>query len=152
MNKKLILFILLIASFLSCEKDDICIDAITPNIIIRFYNDTLQTEFKKVNIDSIWVVNKIGLDGYKGISTDSIAIPLNSNEDITKYVIENNSIKDTLEFTYTRNDIFVSRSCGYKTNFNDLQIVNNTNHWIKSITIINPTISDEKAAHITIYH
>jgi hypothetical protein len=152
MKKQLVIFILLITTFLSCEKDDICIEAITPNLIIRFYNDTLQTDYKKVDLDSVWSINKNGLSAYKGVSTDSIAIPLNLNEDLTKYIIESNSIKDTLEFTYTRSDIFVSRSCGYKTNFNDLQIVNNTNYWIKSITINNPTISDEKAAHITIYH
>jgi len=152
MKKKLIIFIILITAFLSCEKDDICIDAITPNLIIRFYNDTLHTELKKVALDSVWAINKNGIDSYKGITTDSIAIPLDLNKDFTKYIIENNSVKDTIEFTYTRKDIFVSRSCGYKTNFNDLQINSNTNNWIQSITINKSTISDETAAHITIFH
>jgi len=152
MKKKLIIFIILITAFLSCEKDDICIDAITPNLIIRFYNDTLHTELKKVALDSVWAINKNGIDSYKGITTDSIAIPLDLNKDFTKYIIENNSVKDTIEFTYTRKDIFVSRSCGYKTNFNDLQINSNTNNWIQSITINKSTISDETAAHITIFN
>ncbi|MDX1828266.1 MAG: DUF6452 family protein [Lutibacter sp.] len=152
MKKQIIIFIILITAFLSCEKDDICIDAITPNLIIRFYNDTLQTELKKVELDSVWAINKNGLSAYKGVSTDSIAIPLDLTENTTKYIIENNSVKDTIEFSYSRNDVFVSRSCGYKTIFDNLQISNNTNNWIKSITINNTTISDEKAAHINIYH
>ncbi len=152
MKKQFIIFILLFTTFLSCEKDDICIDAITPNLIFRFYNDTLHTELKAVALDSIWAINNYGLTDYKDISKDSIAIPLNLNEDFTTYIFESNSIKDTIKFTYVRSDIFVSRSCGYKTNFTDLQINSNTNNWIKSITINNPNVSDEKAAHITIYH
>lgn len=152
MKKQIIIFIILITAFLSCEKDDICIDAITPNLIIRFYNDTLPTELKSVELDSIWVINKDKLSAYKGVTTDSIAIPLDFTKDTTKYIIENNSVKDTIEFSYSRSDVFVSRSCGYKTIFENLQINNNTNNWIKSITINNTTISDEKAAHINIYH
>jgi hypothetical protein len=152
MKKQLIIFILLITTFLSCEKDDICVDAITPNLIIRFYNDTLQTELKNVELDSIWAINKSELSAYNGVSTDSIAIPLNLTENTTKYIIENNSVKDTIAFSYSRNDVFVSRSCGYKTVFDNLQITDNTNNWIKSITINNTTITDEKAAHISIYH
>jgi len=152
MKKQLVIFVILIITFLGCEKDDICIDAITPNLIIRFYNDTLHTELKKVALDSVWAINKNVLSAYKGVITDSIAIPLNLSENSTRYIIENNSVKDTLEFSYTRSDVFVSRSCGYKTIFDNLQISNNTNNWIKSITINNPTISDEKAAHISIYH
>lgn len=152
MKKQIIIFIILITTFLSCEKDDICIDAITPNLIIRFYNDTLPTELKSVELDSIWVINKDKLSAYKGVTTDSIAIPLDFTEDTTKYILENNSVIDTIEFFYSRSDIFVSRSCGYKTIFENLQINNNTNNWVKSITINNTTISDEKAAHINIYH
>jgi hypothetical protein len=128
------------------------VDAITPNLIIRFYNDTLQTELKNVELDSIWAINKSELSAYNGVSTDSIAIPLNLTENTTKYIIENNSVKDTIAFSYSRNDVFVSRSCGYKTVFDNLQITDNTNNWIKSITINNTTITDEKAAHISIYH
>ena len=152
MKKQIIIFTVLITAFLSCQKDDICIDAITPNLILRFYNDTLHTELKKVDLDSVWAINKNGLSTYKGVSTDSIAIPLNLNEDFTTYIFESNTIKDTIKFSYVRSDIFVSRSCGYKTNFTDLKINSNTNNWIKSITINKPIVSDEKAAHITIYH
>ncbi len=152
MKKQIILLLLLIIAVTSCEKDDICIDAVTPNLIIRFYKDTIPTELKNVQLDSVWAINKSKLSNYKGIETDSIAIPLNLNENSTKYILENNTVKDTIEFTYTRSDVFVSRSCGYKTIFNDFQIDSNTNNWIKSITINNTTITNEKAAHINIYH
>ena len=39
------LIVLLISS---CEKDDFCIEPITPNMIIRFYNATNITQTKPV--------------------------------------------------------------------------------------------------------
>ena len=48
--KKYYLFLLLIALLISsCEKDDFCIEPITPNMIIRFYNATNISETKAVN-------------------------------------------------------------------------------------------------------
>jgi hypothetical protein len=152
MKKQISFLLLLFLAFSSCIKDDICINAITPNLIIRFYKDTIPTELKNVQLDSVWTINKNGLSTYKNVSTDSIAIPLNLNQDITKYILENNSVKDTIEFYYTRSDVFVSRSCGYKTIFNNFQINSYTNNWIKNITINNTSISDEKASHLNIYH
>ena len=42
-------FLLLITLLVSsCEKDDFCIDPITPNMIIRFYDATNPLETKAV--------------------------------------------------------------------------------------------------------
>ena len=49
-------------------------------------------------------------------------------------------------------DIFVSRSCGYKTIYEDFQLDNSTINWIKDISSNNTTIENETAAHISISH
>ncbi len=139
-------------TFVSCEKDDICLDSTTPNLIIQFYDNENPTELKSLKGMYVWAVGKDTLDNYNNVTLDSIAIPLNLSENITKYVIETNSIKDTIEFNYFRNDIFISRSCGYKTIFENTEIVKHTLNWIKDYTIINATIENETAAHINIYY
>jgi uncharacterized protein DUF6452 len=152
MKKYITLIALAIFTILSCEKDDICIDETTPSLIFRFYNNDSQADLKSINLDSVWVENKIKIEGYVNVSLDSIAIPLDLNENNTTYIMENNTIKDTLKFSYTRSDIFVSRSCGYKTIFENLQIDSNTTNWIKNISINNSTINNETSAHISIFH
>ena len=152
MKKYITIIIVSFLAILSCEKDDICIEATTPNLVIRFYNNDIQTDVKDVLLDSVWSINKNGIEQYKSVSTDSIAIPLNLNENSTTYIIENNSIKDTLKFIYDRKDVFVSRSCGYKTIFENLQIESNSINWIKNININNAIIENDTAAHISIFH
>ena len=58
----------------SCEKDDFCIEPITPKMVIRFYNATNITQTKPVvNLS----VNPDGFDElYSNANLDSILIPL----------------------------------------------------------------------------
>jgi len=53
---------------------------------------------------------------------DSIAIPLDLTQNSTLYKFKSGAITDSILFTYDRKDVFVSRSCGYKTIFENLQI------------------------------
>ncbi|WP_457611217.1 DUF6452 family protein [Lutibacter sp.] len=150
MKKNYIIIFIFLFTFLSCEKDDICVETTTPNLIIKFYDNDDQTVVKQITELTVWADSKDSI--YVNKSLDSIFIPLNLNENFTRYIIENNNIKDTIKFIYNRNDIFVSRSCGYKTIFENFQIESNTTNWIKNISIINSTIDNEKAAHIYIFH
>ena len=152
MKKYITLLILTFFAIQSCEKDDFCIDETTPSLIILFYDNDSQTELKQIKLDSIWIEDQIKIEEYVNVSIDSIAIPIDLNNNFTTYIIENNTVKDTVKFSYTKNDVFVSRSCGYKTIFNDLQIDSNTTNWIKNISINNSTIDNETSAHISIFH
>ena len=73
--KKYYLLLTLIALLVSsCEKDDFCIEPITPNMVIRFYNATNITQTKPVEDLS---VNPEGFDElYSNANLDSILIPL----------------------------------------------------------------------------
>ncbi len=134
----------------SCEKDDFCIESITPKLTLRFYDFENSTALKPPENMYVWAIDKDSI--FKEVALDSIYIPLNLSDIITSYVLENNSILDTLEVAYTPHDVFVSRSCGYKTIFEDFQVLRVTNNWIKEIEIINTIIENDTAAHIRILH
>ena len=143
----------------SCERDDICIDPLTPKLIVRFYDKDQPTVLKKVTnlqvkIDSLGTFIPYGITS----ETDSIAIPLRIDTDITNYrFIKNyedttNEISDDFTVNYERELKFVSRSCGYKTIFKSISVSNLSNNWIDHISIKQQNILNEKEAHLYVYH
>jgi len=150
----------------SCEKDDICIEENTPHLIIRFFDHENPTEYKKV------VNLKVQIEGIDGdyvnktvtALTDSIAIPVKVTEDITRFKLilhgndddETNDNEDVFDLNYTREEVFVSRSCGYKTLYYDVTtaLISDNDNWIKSIeTVKNPQdILNQNSDHVKIFH
>ncbi len=156
--KKNYFFLLLITLLVSsCEKDDFCIDPITPNMIIRFYDATNPLETKAVTDLS---VNPEGLeDLYTSTSLDSILIPLDVTSNQIIYNFSTGTNIDILTINYEVEEVFVSRSCGFKAIFNNVTITSDTaNDWILGFTtsldntITITTIENESAAHVQIYH
>tara|TARA_R110002072_G_scaffold85317_7_gene193418 strand:+ start:1953 stop:2426 length:474 start_codon:yes stop_codon:yes gene_type:complete len=156
--KKNYFFLLLITLLVSsCEKDDFCIDPITPNMIIRFYDATNPLETKVVTDLS---VNPEGLeDLYTSTSLDSIVIPLDVTSNQIIYNFSTGTNNDILTIDYEVEEVFVSRSCGFKAIFNNVTITSDTaNDWILGFTtsldntITITTIENESAAHVQIYH
>ena len=82
---------------------------------------------------------------------DSIAIPLDVNNEQTIYNFSSGAAIDQITIYYTVNEIFVSRSCGYKAEFSNLLAIP-TNSWIEYIEQLTTTVEDESAAHIQIFH
>lgn len=157
-----IIFLIIIG----CEKDEICLEDTTPHLIVRFYNQNIPDELKSVlNLK----VNIEGIEGeYKNetitVFTDSIAIPLMVTENKTIFILtlpgdEENDMEDNLDtmtLIYTQEDIFVSKSCGYKTVYHNAKVTvtQDDDNWIK---FLEPTadpleIIDENLAHVKIYH
>lgn len=152
--KKLFLLLLFIFAGLSgCERDDICIDDITPHLVIRFYDVTDTTLVKSVDQLSVKIL-EIDANYISNSTTDSIAIPLISSANFTKFVLTNESNSDTITLNYTPEAVFVGRSCGYKSNFNnlDLLVTDDGENWIQSFNIISQQIENETSAHVKIFH
>ena len=150
MRKSFLLIVLCFFAITSCEQDDICIDSTTPFLLIRFNDFDDQDEYKSVELDSVWVQDK---ELYLTSTTvDSLYIPLDLNEDFTSYKLASNAVVDDMNLNYSRSDIFVGRSCGYKTIFEDLELESNTDNWIKNIEINYTTIDNDTIAAITIFH
>jgi hypothetical protein len=163
-KSSVILIIFLIT--ISCETDEICLEDTTPHLIVRFYNQNIPDELKSVlNL-------KVNIEGIEGeydnetikVFTDSIAIPLMVTENRTRFIFtlpgdeEQGTIDnlDTITLIYTQEDIFVSRSCGYKAVYHDAKVTltQDDDNWIK---FLEPTadpleIIDENLAHVKIYH
>ena len=157
---------MMLLTAMSCEKDEICLEDSTPHLIVRFYNQNIPDELKSVlNLE----VNIEGIEGeYENetitVFTDSIAIPLVVTENRTRFIFtlpgdEEEGVEDNLDtitLIYTQEDIFVSRSCGYKTVYHDaiITLTQDDDNWIK---FLEPTadpleIIDENLAHVKIYH
>ncbi len=161
-----VLLMLAVLFSMSCERDDICVDEVTPKLIIRFYDFENPELFKDV---ASLKINIQGVDGdyiNETITTltDSIALPINVAGNQTRFTLtlqENEALEqkensDVLEITYVQEDLFVSRPCGYKTVFNevvpDLEI--DEDNWIDDIVPLRDPldINNETSAHVKIYH
>ncbi|MDB2336169.1 DUF6452 family protein [Flavobacteriaceae bacterium] len=156
--KKYYLLLSLIALLVSsCEKDDFCIEPITPNMVIRFYNATNITQTKPVEDLS---VNPEGFDElYSNANLDSILIPLDVTSNQIIYNLSSESNIDIITINYDVEEVFVSRSCGFKAIFNNVSVTSDvSNDWIIGLTetlentITIPTIDNETAAHVKIFH
>jgi hypothetical protein len=165
MKKISLILLVLSVTFSSCEKDDICdaATATTPKLIIDFYDKTNPTVIKSVTNLEVKEVGSTAVLAFNSVS--KIQLPLKTNEDITKYSLILNSTvsatanEDFLQFNYMRQNIFVSRACGYKTIFTlepttpyiktDTSTPNG--YWIQNITVTTSNITTENETHIKIY-
>ena len=150
----LTVLLILIAIISSCERDDICIDEITPNFTLRFYDSEDPDEFKAVSGLQVKLLDT-DIDTIV-VSGDSIQFPIRLDLNTTSYSVTNelseSAIKtDTITLAYTSAPVFVGRACGYKSIFNDVTYTS-TNNWITDIEIVTTTITDETLAHVKIFH
>lgn len=158
------LSLLLAVSFWNCEKDDICAEgtAVTPRVIIEFYDATNTTVLKSVT--NLGVIEPTFTTGLSFTGVSKIEVPLRTTADLTSLnFIQNGSDSDTtndnidlLTFNYVRNDVYISRACGYKTVFyldttNPIELTADGNNWIQNIEVIQPNIETENEVHVKIY-
>ena len=150
--------ILILFFFISCEPDDICLESNedTPNLILKFV-DSFSGKNKSVSNLRIKGINNIE-DFFVG-TVDSISIPLNNYENtssfsFTKEFESNQSNEDLIYFNYTRNNVYISRSCGYKMEYDieNIIIENDNSNWIEDAIIETRTVNNEISHHVKIYH
>ena len=149
-KKNIFFCITLITLFSGCEKDDFCIEPVTPKFVIRFYDALNDTELKNTNNLYVWADGRDTI--YSGVSTDSIALPLELDGSITLYNLSQGNDLDQLTIKYDLEQDYVSRSCGFRAIFSNV-FVNYTNNWIDYInpeTI--PFIDNDNQAHVKIFH
>lgn len=171
--KKIILLVLTIAfTFTSCEKDDIC-DAntiTTSRLVISFYDINNPTVLKSVSdlkIIGEGMTEGVPFDGSTLINGSTVSIPLKTDADATtfrfilNYGNSNPALvnEDNLKFNYSRANIFVSRACGFKTEYTldpttpyihtDAAVADQK--WIQYIAVKKSTINNENETHLEIY-
>ena len=152
--KKPIFFIfitLIISTLYSCQ-DEFCLDATTPALTIRFYNYDTVTQTKSVTL-VVWANDMDTL--YDGTTTDSLSIPLDTQNNSVIYhlsILDSIDSEEDLNISYTTEDVFVSKACGFKGVFNNLTISATNNNWIDSLATTVTEITNENEAHVKIYH
>lgn len=162
---KRILFLLFITiTFSGCEKDDICTDDTTPRLVLEFYDISNPAILKPVVNVLVTGEGQTALGTYNGVS--KIELPLDITQDTTKYslILSSTSLtgadEDLLQFNYTRQNVFVSRACGYKTIFAlnaspsgviKTDAATPDGFWIQDINILTTNIENENEIHIKIY-
>lgn len=153
-------------SFSACEKDDICVDADTPLLVIRFYDFENQTEFKSVpalrvvGVGSNFTVNTFT----DRSSLDSIGLPLKIDDTTSVFDLILDSVddddemetgnSDNLTFGYTTKQNFASRACGFVVTYENLtnSLATDTDNWIKQIEIDTTVVANTASAHVKIFH
>lgn len=173
----LLLIVIIVISYLSCERDDICPESTptTPSLIIDVFDfDDQESKKNVINLVISGVDNDDVLSGYELVSSNNIVLPLKTTENTTQYIlIKEASVNDngtpddstddfydgnydTLTINYSRRDVYVSRACGYKTIFENvtLTIEDDTDNWILSQQPINSnqSVEDETTTHFNIFH
>ncbi|MFV9550740.1 DUF6452 family protein [Algibacter sp. PT7-4] len=173
----LLVIILIIVGNYSCERDDICpgSTSTTPRLIIDFL-DSEDNDIKKNVFDLvvIGVDNDEFLTEYYFTDTNNVVLPLKTTDNTTRYfLIKEASINDNgtpddssddfiegnqdlIEINYSREQVFVSRACGFKTVFKNvtLTIVDDPDNWMLSRTPLtdNQSVEDETTTHFNISH
>lgn len=164
--------------FFGCEKDDICSGTTptTPRIILEFYDQDNPSILKSVtDLKAVGagmtegvVFNEAVLAPSPGrylANDNKVALPLQINAETTEYTLTINAQStnpaiinsDKLTFNYTTREIYVSRACGYKTNFDltgsPVQETNieDNNRWVTNIVVETPNIETENETHIKIF-
>ncbi|WP_159799125.1 DUF6452 family protein [Flavobacterium sp. MK4S-17] len=165
--------------FNGCEKDDICAEGTptTPSVIVEFYYlDNPSTLRPLTNFRYYALGNEKLLPETDGIppAVSRIELPLQTDGQTTTWALVSSSPQtgggylyntDFITFNYTTAQLYVSRACGYKSQFfldnlNPVALTDNTEAgeyntvmglWIKDIIVANNTIENEDETHIKIY-
>ena len=149
---RLLKILLTFSVLISCEKDDICIEGSdnTNRVTIGFIDNESKNP------------TGINLSFIKGINNDSIIseefsgaelkLPLMVNSDETKYILEQNKVRDTLIIFHQTKHLYLNRSCGFKSNFlikSETEIIKESG-WIREISIVQDSIFNEEKTNINI--
>lgn len=176
MKKFLNILIVVIAfSFSGCEKDDICASTTptTPRLVVDFYDkDNPDAQKNLSNLKAVATGETDGVIFNESASAtsatkyyatgNSISLPLRLNAQTTEYALtlyaDDTQLTNTdiISFNYSTRQIYVSRACGYKTNFrlnveDAISRPNDGSEWINNVTIETPNIESENETHIKIY-
>lgn len=150
----------------SCEKDDICVDGDVPLLVIEFY-DIDDTETLK----SVTALRVVGLEQSSTVDTftdrsdlNTISVPLKTNEDTTSFLLISNSASDddgnetgnidTVTFSYSRLETFISRGCGFIITYEDLTaaLEAGTDNWIQDIEIVQTEVINSDSTNVKIFY
>ncbi|MEJ6791865.1 MAG: hypothetical protein QNK89_03775 [Lacinutrix sp.] len=174
MKKIATLLLLLICIAFSCERDDLCDEdtPTTPKMVVEFRDLILSNNTKnvtKLRVEDADDATRV-LTDYNSVTEDQMLLPLITNIEeletgITKYRVykdyenEDGTITgndDVIYIEYSTREIYVSRACGYKTIFENVEIIieDDGDNWMEFAVPENDnqSVINEDKIHFTIRH
>ena len=151
---RLLKILLTFSVLISCEKDDICIEGSenTNRVTIGFIDNESKNP-TGINLSLIKGVNNDSIISEE-FSGAELKLPLMVNSNQTKYILEQNEIRDTLIIFHQTRHQYLNRSCGFKSNFlikSDTEIIKESG-WIREISIVQDSIFNEEKTNIFIHY
>ncbi|GAA4327083.1 hypothetical protein GCM10023115_56930 [Pontixanthobacter gangjinensis] len=175
----LFLLFVCVLALTGCQRDDICpaTEDTTPLLIIRFYDiDETDEPKSPQNLgiraegfeEYVSIRNENNRDQtivFERFTGDSLAIPLKTDADVTKFgfTLNNNlasqepsALKntDSITFSYGRNEEYINRACAFKVNYVGLKAINEAGEdgsWIQDIQVETTNVEDQNQAHVSIF-
>lgn len=150
--KYLPLWFLLFILVISCSKSEVCDQKVNALLVADFF--TLEgTEEKDTLLQWVTVYgikDTISRLYDTAVNINHIELPLDPNANQVKFVIEVDSVYDTLTVHYQGEIQFVSYPCGFGSVFY-LDTVLITKHVFDSLFIIEPAVNPENEQNLKIY-
>lgn len=169
MKKIITVLLLFICIAFSCERDDICSQdtPTTPSVIIEFRDNSLNNNPKNVSRLRVEDFNNSTrvLESYNVVTEDQMILPLKTDTNETKYRVyrdyANNDgtitgNEDIITIQYSNTQVYVSRACGYKNTFENVEIIieDDLDNWMlfAAPENDNQSVTNEDETHFTIRH
>ena len=153
MKRNLIVLAAFLFVSIACERDDLCLEKPSASVNAVFYNNVTQQR-EPLEISVLFNSDTI----IETQTTDSLLIPLPVHTDDFKYVFikhqGNSANPDTVRIRFGIGEQFISKACGFKTVYHNLQmnLTPDNDNWIQQIDITNPEVITDTVNHVKIYH
>jgi hypothetical protein len=154
MRLYLYLFSFLITSvmMISCTQDETCRENKDVRLNAGFFTSGTTNA---LSVDSLTVFG-LGNDSMLynvNNNINNIKLPLNKKQELSIFVMnfQADQATDTLFVLYTNQDYFISYECGSVITHR-IDTVITTEHFIKSVKIINHDINTTDVQHLQIFH
>lgn len=159
--RKLFYILIIALAATSCAVDTECRQQIDVLVGIQLKGDSLRlaadsVDYEHVTFNSVrgmevWGVGRDSLIVTEDNSVQQLRLPLRKDADTTAFVLSYCGMRDTLIFTYTRTDVYVSLACGCAV-FSTLDTVSCPSmQFIDSLQILNSAITTAKENHIQLF-
>ncbi|WP_372473602.1 DUF6452 family protein [Capnocytophaga sp. ARDL2] len=160
--KILITFLSLFTIF-SCEKNDLCDgESQTPRFRIELHDLFAPENKKAAKIIRMYFADTEQYIEYK--NTPTLYIPLSPVQNSAEWTLKLYDVTSSNEeillgeeqflFTYTPKNIYISKACGFRTQFEafSYQRKQNNTQWIRGLDLTTNTISNETDTHFILYY
>ncbi len=140
--------------FISCERDDLCLQ----NPVVTVNTVFLNANGDKEVVDSLTVLTISGDTLVPLAPVDSVGLVPNPGQTADTLIFKKISgalqAADTVLLQYRPAYQFVSKACGYRMIYKNMQAAlrQGSNSWIDSIRLNTNQIDNDTITHLEIYH